>query len=618
MSFFARLAVLLPLVLLAARVRAADVYYDLPITNANVSPDGFTRAAIQAGTFPGPLITCNKGDTLHINVTNQLVDPTMRRSTSIDRTASEDGPSFVNQCPIPPGMFYQYNYPVYNQTGTYWFHSHLSTQYIDGERGTLVIYDPGDPLKNLYDVDDASTVITLADWYHSPAEQLMDQFRASGSEPVPDSGLINGVGRYVGGPAVPWAVINVVQGKRYRFRVINISGFAAYTFSVENHQFQVIESDGILTKPLTTSAFDIYPAQRYSIILNANAAINNYWVRAPMTVAGSSKTLDKSNVKAILRYSGAPIQDPTTLTSALLLDPIAAKNGGVMQEYQLQTLINPGAPGGSAPADHVIDLTFGTAGKGLWEINGISYVSPTLPTLLEIINGATNDSDFSTTEHTFVLKHNEVVELRIKGSDHGITHPFHLHGHAFDIVQSTAGPTNYVNPPRRDVIGVDSGGVVIRFRSDNPGPWFLHCHIDWHLEAGLAVVFAEDPEGIRDGPQANIIPGPWLDLCPAYYALPVGLPKLESHPDCCHTSRLVYEATTSHGNPLKVFDPDRHSSTHETTRQWARPLGGVVEHYPTPTRASYNPLLYPLGLLRPFNHHGRRSFDPSALTLWLK
>ena len=30
-------------------------------------------------------------------------------------------------------------------------------------------------------------------------------------------------------------------------------------------------------------------------------------------------------------------------------------------------------------------------------------------------------------------------------------------------------------------------------QSDNPGPWFLHCHIDFHLAAGFAVVMAEDP-----------------------------------------------------------------------------------------------------------------------------
>ncbi|KAJ6562240.1 laccase 16 [Mycena capillaripes] len=503
------------LAILVGQAIAADVYYDIQVNNVRVAPDGFARDAISAGPWPGQLIIANKTDVLHLNVTNNLNNPTMRRSTSIhwhgifqDRTATEDGPSFVNQCPIAPGHFYQYNFPVYNQTGTYWFHSHLSTQYIDGERGTLVISDPDDPQKSMWDYDDQNTIITLADWYHTPAEVLMAQFKRDGHEPVPDSGLINGVGRYVGGPAVPWAVINVIKGKKYRFRVINIAGFAAFTFSIDGHVFDVIEADGIATEPLTVNNFLIHAAQRYSVVLRADAAIGNYWIRAPMTVQGSSKTLDKNLVKAILRYQDARIADPTTTSTVV----VARNNPG--------TLIDPGAPGGSAPADHVIDLQFGTAGPGLWQINGISYVPPSLPTLLNMINGGDVDANYTKPEHTFILKPMEIVELRIHGSANGIIHPFHLHGHAFDIVQSSSGPFNYKNPPRRDVIGVSAGGVVIRFRADNPGPWFLHCHIDWHLEAGLAVVFAEAPSDFRDGPKSGIITPQYMDLCPTYNALP--------------------------------------------------------------------------------------------------
>ncbi|KAJ7140596.1 laccase 17, partial [Mycena crocata] len=511
------------------------------VENVRVAPDGFARDAIQAGTFPGQLIIANKGDVLHLNVTNKLNNPTMRRRqvhfTHInhwhgifqDRTSSEDGSVAVISeliCPIAPGAYYQYNFPLWNQTGSYWFHSHLSTQYIDGERGTLVIY-PDDPQKQLWDVDDTNTIITLADWYHTPAEVLMAQFKKDGKEPVPDSGLINGVGRYVGGPAIPWAVVNVVAGKRYvdtrssrGLRVINISGFAAFTFSIDGHTFDVIETDGIATVPFTTGSFMIHAAQRYSVVLTANKKVDNYWIRAPMEAKGSSKTLDKDNVKAILRYAGAPVRDP--VTTLALMGPVALKSG-LLEEYQLATLIDPGAPGGSAPADHIIDLDFGTGGSGIWEINGVVYTPPTLPTLLNIINGATVPGDFTVGESTFILTQNEVVELRIHGSNNGITHPFHLHGHAFDVVKSASGPVNYVNPPRRDVVGVDSGGVIIRFRADNPGPWFLHCHIDWHLEAGLAVVFAEDPNAIRTGPKSNIITPQWLDLCPVYNALPADL-----------------------------------------------------------------------------------------------
>ncbi|KAF7341780.1 Laccase 17 [Mycena sanguinolenta] len=524
MGFKSTILTLLPF--FVANAYAADVFYTMnvrslhppsPMSPTRSSrPDGNPRSSIIAGQFGGVPLVANKGDTLHINVTNNLFDPTMRRSTSIhwhglfqDRTASEDGPSFVNQCPISPGHYYQYNFNVGEQTGTYWYHSHLSTQYADGERGTLVIYDPDDPQKDLWDVDDASTIITLADWYHTPAEQLMAQFKQDGHEPVPGSGLINGVGRYIGGPQVPWAVVNVQQGKRYRFRVVNMAAFAAFTFSIDGHTFDVIETDGIATVPLTVSSFEIHAAQRYSFVLKANQSVNNYWINAPMTVQGSSAILDKQNVKAILRYAGAPSSDPTTSGAG-------SSSAAPLQEYQLQTLINPGAPGGSAPADRTIDLNFDAAGNGLWEVNGVSYVPPDLPTLLKIINGATTANDFNPTENTFVLERGQVVELRIHGADHGITHPFHLHGHAFDVVQSASGPTNYVNPPRRDVIGVDQGGVIIRFRADNPGPWFLHCHIDWHLEAGLAVVFAEAPADQRTGPQSQIIPAAWNNLCPIY------------------------------------------------------------------------------------------------------
>lgn len=46
-------------------------------------------------------------------------------------------------------------------SGTYWYHSHLATQYCDGLRGPLVVYDPDDPNKDLYDVDDGKVHDTI-------------------------------------------------------------------------------------------------------------------------------------------------------------------------------------------------------------------------------------------------------------------------------------------------------------------------------------------------------------------------------------------------------------------------------------------------------------------------
>lgn len=97
---------------------------------------------------------------------------------------------------------------------------------------------------------------------------------------------------------------------------------------------------------------------------------------------------------------------------------------------------------------------------------------------------------------------------------------FRLHGHAFDVIRpSNDNDINFVNPLRRDVYPINGGNTTFRFFSGNPGAWFLHCHIDWHLEAGLAIVFAEAPADNIAGPQSQITPQDWKNLCPMYDAL---------------------------------------------------------------------------------------------------
>lgn len=51
---------------------------------------------------------------------------------------------------------------------------------------------------------------------------------------------------------------------------------------------------------------------------------------------------------------------------------------------------------------------------------------------------------------------------------------------------------------RRDTVQVpENGYVVIKFLADNPGVWAFHCHIEWHLESGLAAVFIEAPNELQ-------------------------------------------------------------------------------------------------------------------------
>ena len=55
---------------------------------------------------------------------------------------------------VVPGSVTSNGSSYAGSAGTYWYHSHLSTQYCDGLRGPFVVYDPNDPLLSLYDVDD--------------------------------------------------------------------------------------------------------------------------------------------------------------------------------------------------------------------------------------------------------------------------------------------------------------------------------------------------------------------------------------------------------------------------------------------------------------------------------
>ncbi|KAI0362882.1 Cu-oxidase-domain-containing protein, partial [Pilatotrama ljubarskyi] len=265
----------------AATIAAIGPKADLVLSNADITPDGFTRNAVVVnGVAPGPLITGNRGDHFQLNVIDNLTNHTMLKATSIHwhgffqaGTNWADGPAFINQCPISPGHSFLYDFHVPNQAGTFWYHSHLSTQYCDGLRGPFVIYDPDDPHAHLYDVDNDDTVITLADWYRLAA-------KVGAKFPLSSSTLINGRGRSNGTVWADLAVIEVEQGKRYRFRLVSMSCDPNYMFSIDEHDMTVIEVDGVNSKPLTVDSLQIFAAQRYSFVLDANQPVDNYWVRA--------------------------------------------------------------------------------------------------------------------------------------------------------------------------------------------------------------------------------------------------------------------------------------------------------------------------------------------------
>ncbi|KAG9309011.1 laccase [Chiua virens] len=511
LSFFAN-ALSLPKTLRTTNVTSSAALgptSQLNIVNAKIAPDGFTRSAVLVnGVYPAPLISVQKNNQLTLEVVNQLTDTTMDVETSIHwhgifqqgGTNWADGVSWVTQCPIQPQKSFQYQFNVGSQTGTYWYHSHYSTQYCDGLRGPLVIYDPQDPLKYMYDVDDASTIITLSDWYHTSAVELGTIF----GPVTASSSLINGLGRYSGGPTGPLAVINVQHGLRYRFRIVSMSCDPQFNFTIDGHRMTIIEADGNEVNPVQVDFLPILAGQRYSVVVTANQSVGNYWIRASPNGNSTNGGLNS----AILRYQGAPAQDPTTTAGPYQL---------AFSETNLHPLTNPAAPGvpGVGKADKNIVLAPGLNASGYFMFNSVSFEEPSVPVLLQILSGATQASQLLPSGSIYELPANQVIELSFPDPTAALggPHPIHLHGHSFSVVRSAGSTTyNYANPVRRDVVSIGNSAtdnVTIRFTTDNPGPWFLHCHIDWHLHHGFAAVMAEATNQVA----TEHVPTDWSQLC---------------------------------------------------------------------------------------------------------
>ena len=252
--------------------------------------------------------------------------------------------------------------------------------------------------------------------YHVPAP-------SAGHFPTADSTLINGLGRYSDGPLSPLAVVNVTQGARYRFRVVSIHCDSDYIFSIDGHPFvrfisfhlihrlltsstmqTIIEVDGVNVEPLIVDSIHIFVGQRYSIVLEANQTVDNYWIRAQPV---DTEVVDGINM-AILRYSGAPPTSPNPTSN--LTNP--------MLETNLRPLYNSGAPGNPRPGDVDIALNLEMAFDATnftYTINGATFVPPSVPVLLQILSGARSAHDLLPPGSVYTLPRNKVVEISIPG-----------------------------------------------------------------------------------------------------------------------------------------------------------------------------------------------------------
>ncbi|KAI0269650.1 hypothetical protein BGY98DRAFT_937730 [Russula aff. rugulosa BPL654] len=511
--------------------------------------------------YPGPTLEVNQGDRLIVKVQNNLPNATsihwhglVRETTSLESfsiltnwfefqngTNWYDGTSGVTECGIPPGQSLTYKYINY--------HGHmgasLSVNFPELLGITPVCF--WSPLHvtpltfrvrlyaNLGLEPDrlCLTSTQMADLYHDQSQVLLADYLSvrghslllfkncnfaqpegiegqQGNEPVPDGGTINGLGQYsFAGTGGSYFDYTVERNKTYRIRLINSGSFPTIRFSVDNHPLTLIEADGTLLAPTQVSGIVVAVAQRYSVLLTANqTSVENgtFWIRATLQTDMFLYQLEGQNVdiRGVIRYSDG------------------AKSG---------------VPGDPASADP------GPGISGLIDVNGTSSLTPLEPSPAPNATRATTRRDLFQTAWALVQETSYLYGgLDTDNLDDG-DHPFHLHGHRPWIMGSGAGrysgqELNATSPLRRDTVLIPAySWTVLRFVTDNPGVWAFHCHIAWHMAAGLLMQISSQPSVLSELTVPEDIVTYWLAL-PQSGLVRSELPQL-SH---CRADALDFRA----------------------------------------------------------------------------
>ncbi|KAJ2989114.1 hypothetical protein NUW58_g3630 [Xylaria curta] len=451
-----------------------------------IAPDGFGRPVVAVNDqWPPPKIDmCNETASIHWHGLYQKGQNQM------------DGPAMTTQCPIPPGSVFTYDFTVSSlfplftsfydtppgveqQVGTYWWHSHVHGQIADGLRGPLIIHDPNPPYN-------ATGVLPIA-----------ENAAKGGPEPLPDTGLLND-GHNVS--------VNVKPGETYLLRVINPGNFAGTYLRIEGHNFTIVEVDGVYTEPYTVDLLYLAVAQRYGVLLTTHKSSNeNFLIQAALDTSMFDETPGSynSNFYGYLIYDSSkplPTQAPLPQNPRYFDDiDLATSSAYVADQVSVY---------GHVDIQLILDLNFTIINNQIRATlngtTGIPQLVPSLYTALSAGANAWNPLVYGVNSIPSVLKYDQVVEVIINNFDVK-SHPWHLHGATFQVIARNGKGNGYYkgerlmaphpNPLRRDTVTINPGGLVaLRFKTDNPGVHLMHCHIEWHVEAGLTATLVVAPD----------------------------------------------------------------------------------------------------------------------------
>ncbi|KAJ1664006.1 ferroxidase fet3 [Coemansia sp. RSA 1813] len=542
-SAFALLC-LAPWTALAATVH---VRWDVGYVYMDRNGKGVLRSIGVNGTLPVPPVYITEGDTLELQIYNMLDVPTSVHAHGVfqNGTAFMDGPNMVSQCGIPPSSVFTYSYVV-EQSGLFWLHGHTAHQNAAGLRAPLVVRDRETP-PYAYD---GEQLLWFEDWYPHEFDARVGLTIHSFPPPVTyPSALVNG---YDGARHMP--ALRLAFGKTYRIQLINISITESFRFSVPGYELRVIEVDGYYSLPSTVDGVDLGPGQRYSVLVTAPLSFNKaapdvsvYKVELYADFIPQRTRLNPLVHYGPIHYTGS--HSPCHNTSEIVsIDTHESERMVWANDIHIQGLANKHA----LPVDRQIKLNIG--GTAFTDrtirdiINNITYAHAKVPTLYSVLTLpdalVRNSTLYGPQTHSVVLDHLQAIELLVRNVNF-LSHPMHLHGHRFQVVEYGPIPpnerpsslpltadnpqmismyrsildaiapvvANFERPMERDTVVVPPMQYVkIRFRADNPGVWLFHCHMDIHFAMGMAMTFIEAPEVLR---QSTTVPKVMLDMCDA-------------------------------------------------------------------------------------------------------
>lgn len=412
--------------------------------------------------YLGPTLIFNQGDSVEIEVINQISDTTTVHWHGLHVPARFDGGPHT---PILPGHSWNPSFKILNEAATYWYHPHMhmktAAQAIKGAAGLIIVRDSNEAKLNLprtYGIDDIPLIVQVQEY---------DSLQQANPVGMRDSILlVNGSRANYG-----YTVHASCPAQMVRFRLLNASGERVINMGLsDNSDFFHIASDGgLLNEPFQTKRVRLAPGERAEVVCDFSGQIGdslfwtNYGTELPMGVQGGP---------TMPMNSGPNMDSPLNGTDYSILK-IYIDSQTVNPVSSFSTNLNSILKYDKNSANITREIRF-TADSAM-VMDGPFYF---------------NDSSYHMDRIDFMIPLNNIEIWKVVNRTM-VAHPFHIHDVQFQLIDRNK---NTIPSPAeqgwKDVVLIpayDSVRLIMKFTdfADPMYPYMYHCHILMHEDAGM-------------------------------------------------------------------------------------------------------------------------------------